>query len=571
MSGWGDQPQSQGDELEQYMAPDPSSCLESFDFHFHYQLAHDHRTSGSQHQDLESSWVLSQPQDHDATTVTLPVLAGPSTRAASHHDGPSWTSQLQYWEDGGHPAVLGGGHQAYYHHSEPQPSSHHHDAAIAAHADQHPQSGGHLLQDQLAHSSGHVLDGGHQASYHHSELQPLSSHHHDTDITPHADHRPQSGGQLLQDQLAHPIPYRFSDLSVPNFINAWPQQQTAIPVWPQQQTAIPVENVATSHVMSQRTSLDHRDSGSTSAIPSGTQFVDAFDDIVSHSDIVASSQHRVQVPRESSRSNRSSRRNTKLITTKSTATKRSSAPGLKLIPYGIPEYGIPELLDQCNEKMKSTAFGQSLLPSPDSMNETIYSSWSAVTDQQTDGALQQWALDKLHNDEKFRISKLEPVLMGVLDEMKVVVRLFVYHLYDLAFDYAVTLDVSHVNKRATRVRCLMENDAFLYGRVSIEGVDVSIAFTNHAILAIVSYLLRDSEYQYHRYIGGLNVKPLLAITATFGRWALQEHCTGRYIPSLFLPEINRTHHDHYVSMLNALSPSQLDAITSLLFTNNSIL
>jgi hypothetical protein len=180
--------------------------------------------------------------------------------------------------------------------------------------------------------------------------------------------------------------------------------------------------------------------------------------------------------------------------------------------------------------------------------------------------------------------------MEVLDKMKVVVRSFTYNMYGLAFNYTVTLDNSHIVERAARVQGLVKNDVFLNGQLSVRiaglpltheplvltsfevgGVNINVAFANPAILAMVSYFLRDSEYQYHRYIEGHNIKPLLAMTATFGRWALQECRTGRYIASAFLPEVNHSQYNRYVSLLESLSPSQLATLTSLLFTNSSAL
>jgi hypothetical protein len=202
--------------------------------------------------------------------------------------------------------------------------------------------------------------------------------------------------------------------------------------------------------------------------------------------------------------------------------------------------------------------------------------------------LQHWASDKLEN---YRISKLEPVLVEIVNVLKPVVRSFVYNKYGLAFDYTVALNLSHIAERATRVQRLVENDVFIYGRISVrvavlsafdddplmfhvtsfqvEGITVNVAFMNPTILAIASYLLRDSEHQYHQYIGNdLNVKPLLATTATFCRWALEERRTGRFIASTFVPDANRTHLNRYKLLLDGVSPSQMAALTSLLFTNS---
>jgi hypothetical protein len=105
----------------------------------------------------------------------------------------------------------------------------------------------------------------------------------------------------------------------------------------------------------------------------------------------------------------------------------------------------------------------------------------------------------------------------------------------------------------------------------VDGVHVEAAFASPAILKLASYLLRDGPTQYHRYIKGSDIKPLLAMTATLCRWALQERKTGRYIASFFVPEAHRVHHDHYVSLLESLPPSHLVLLTSLLLNNGSVL
>ncbi|KAG1890618.1 uncharacterized protein F5891DRAFT_1197896 [Suillus fuscotomentosus] len=88
--------------------------------------------------------------------------------------------------------------------------------------------------------------------------------------------------------------------------------------------------------------------------------------------------------------------------------------------------------------VKVDAFRQTLLPSPDSLRRMVKSSWDVLTKSQTDESLRQWALSKLDNGEKYRLSKLEPVFVEILDDVKLVVRSFVYHKYDLWFDYSVS-------------------------------------------------------------------------------------------------------------------------------------
>lgn len=175
-----------------------------------------------------------------------------------------------------------------------------------------------------------------------------------------------SGPPSLQDQLIYPRPHRLSDLVLPEYISAWRLQVDAIPA----------TNVAASHATLNPSSSDN--SVSVSAMPSVTDpSHHTFNNVVHHSNIV-SSPHRVRAPDSSTRSNR---RNTKLTTTKRTASKTSIAPmGLNIIPYGIQTF-----LDKCNTKMKETAFAQSLLPSPEALKEMIDFSWRTVAQNETDG------------------------------------------------------------------------------------------------------------------------------------------------------------------------------------------
>ncbi|KAG1729744.1 hypothetical protein EDD22DRAFT_853065, partial [Suillus occidentalis] len=199
---------------------------------------------------------------------------------------------------------------------------------------------------------------------------------------------------------------------------------------------------------------------------------------------------------------------------------------------------------------------------------------SDQTDVWTDfgaGALQSWAFDKLCGSDKYRVTKLEPVIMEILNELKVAVRPFIYNAYNVAFDPNVMLNESYVISRRANVGHLLTNDEFLYGQLWVDGVHVKTAFASPAILKLASYLLRDGPTQYHRYIKGLEIKPLLAVTATLCRWALQEHKMGRYITSLFVPEMHRVHHNYYVSLLESLPPSHLVLLTALLLSNNSVL
>ncbi|KAG1890545.1 uncharacterized protein F5891DRAFT_1282646, partial [Suillus fuscotomentosus] len=453
LSGWGDQPQLQGDyQPEQHTTEQPPPDSHPFNFPNYDDYQHDYHTPG-----------LSQPHldyYHDATTLQAP--AGPSSEAANYPDQSSLRG-LQQRQDDDYPAILGG-----Y-------QSHHR-------LHQHPN------QDELA-----------AAAITNSIHYPLPSVH------------------LLHwwDQLFHPKPKHFSDPTTIGFLDTWQQPlhvSAAGLVVSDGVVSNPFPHIpAAGLVASDAVAFNPSflvNSGPTSAAPSIptmtlTHPSNHADDVTQHSVIASSHRRR---PQESRGASRSSHPSTKLVKTKSSATMSSSAPTteLRLIPFGIPGF-----LCQCKEMVKVDAFCQTLLPSPDSLCRMVKSSWDVLTKSQTDESLRQWALSKLDNGEKYRLSKLEPVFVEILDDVKLVVRSFVYHKYDLWFDYSVSLNISHIAERAIRVQRLVENDLFLYSQISVEGVVVNIAFANPAILVTMSYLLHDSEHQYHRYIGdNLNVKPV---------------------------------------------------------------
>ncbi|KAG1744335.1 hypothetical protein EDD22DRAFT_851413 [Suillus occidentalis] len=291
-------------------------------------------------------------------------------------------------------------------------------------------------------------------------LQPYHHPHHDgpgtAAITAHTENHPQSSGPpSLQDQLICPRPHRLSDLVLPEYISAWRLQVDAIPA----------TDVAASHATLNPSSSDN--SGSVSAMPIVTDpSHHTFNNVIHHSNII-SSPHRVRAPNRSTRSNR---RNTKLTTTKRIASKTSIAPkGLDIIPYGIEDF-----LNECNKVMKETAFARSLLPTPEALKEMIDFSWDTVTQDQTDGALQSWAFDKLCGSDKYRVTKLEPVIMEILNELKVAVRPFIYNAYNVAFDPNVMLNESYVISRRANVGHLLTNDEFLYGQLWVRSRNQAI-------------------------------------------------------------------------------------------------
>ncbi|KAG1895119.1 uncharacterized protein F5891DRAFT_1194463 [Suillus fuscotomentosus] len=164
------------------------------------------------------------------------------------------------------------------------------------------------------------------------------------------------------------------------------------------------------------------------------------------------------------------------------------------------------------------------------------SSWNTVMRRQTRDDLRIWA-----TESRSKVSKLTPVVDEIHEALKRAVRIFAYYEFDLKFDYAAALDESHVAERQTRVEGLIANDAFLHATQHVEGVATSVPFSHPAVIAFAAYLLYDSEFRYHQYIGeDWNLLPLLTMITTLYRWALSERRTGTYIRSFDPGKISGT-------------------------------
>jgi hypothetical protein len=57
------------------------------------------------------------------------------------------------------------------------------------------------------------------------------------------------------------------------------------------------------------------------------------------------------------------------------------------------------------------------------------------------------------------------MIMEILDELKAVVRPFIYNMYNIVFDPNVVLNKTHVVLCVANVEHLLTNDKFLYSRL----------------------------------------------------------------------------------------------------------
>ncbi|KAG1800064.1 hypothetical protein EV424DRAFT_1545831 [Suillus variegatus] len=422
-------------------------------------------------------------------------------------------------------------------------------------------------QPQLPHAQHHgapiPLASSTQAASHHSSWA-LHQHwqgSHGPDDQGQSYWQPLPSGQgLPQPVIAHPVPQRLYYQSGPQrFFAAWqpspsPTAHASSPLLgpthqPDQndgsQSEAPVPSV--NPFMFDNTSYHP-----TPSSPSRSSH-QIFNDISQHAALTAP-RHRRRGPQEQT-SSRSAKR---------TKTQTRSSTQFTIIPYRSEM-----VLDRCIHSMKLTAFKMSLLPLD--IDRTVDALCRAVAGQQTDETLRCWVLDKLENEKEFFRTRLEPELATISGSMAAVVKTFIYIKYGLGFDYATAVNGTHIAERASRANHLVQNDTFLYGTLHVNGDNITVAFANPTIIALVGYLLRDSEHQLHRYISDdLNYKPLLAMSATLCLWVLQERITGICIPVRFLTSTHRVHHDRFVSLLEDMSAMELTALTQIL-TNGSVL
>ncbi|KAG1854666.1 hypothetical protein C8R48DRAFT_776561 [Suillus tomentosus] len=209
----------------------------------------------------------------------------------------------------------------------------------------------------------------------------------------------------------------------------------------------------------------------------------------------------------------------------------SKAQPIQIIPWGKSA-----VISACQEEMKRALLKDTLLPTKVTITSLANSSWNTVMRRQTRDDLRIWA-----TESRSKVSKLAPVVDEIHEALKRAVRIFAYYEFDLKFDYAAALDESHVAERQTRVEGLIANDAFLHATQHVEGVATSVPFSHPAVIAFAAYLLYDSEFRYHQYIGeDWNLLPLLTMITTLYRWALSERRTGTYIRSFDPGKISGT-------------------------------
>ncbi|KAG1898548.1 uncharacterized protein F5891DRAFT_1190620 [Suillus fuscotomentosus] len=368
------------------------------------------------------------------------------------------------------------------------------------------------------------------------------------------------GQGLPEPVIAHPVPQRLYYRSGPqHFFATWqpPPSPTACasspPLGPNHQPDQPDGPQPEAPVLSVNPSVFDNTSYHPNLSSPSRSSHQIFDDISQHAALTAPRRRR-RVPQEQT-SSRSAKR---------AKTQTRSSTQFTIIPYRSEM-----MLDRCIHSMKLTAFKTSLLPTD--IDHMVDAACRAVVSQQVDETLRYWVLDKLENDKEYFRTRLEPELATISGSMAAVVQTFVYIKYGLGFNYATAVNGTHIAERTSRANHLVQNDTFLYGTLHVNGDNITVTFANPTIIALVGYLLRDSEHQFHRYISdNLNYKPLLAMTATLCLWVLQERITGICVPVRFLTSTHRVHHDRFVSLLEDMSAMELTALTQIL-TNGSAL
>ncbi|KAG0701538.1 hypothetical protein DFH29DRAFT_875849 [Suillus ampliporus] len=254
----------------------------------------------------------------------------------------------------------------------------------------------------------------------------------------------------------------------------------------------------------------------------------------------------------------------------------------------VPGSGIRKLLEGLRDGMRTAMFRMSILPAIGSLSNIVDATWKDVANNQFSGTDRTWAQEML-NDKKYVDEKMGTVFDEVSQEMTEAARFFTYHYCGIDFDdMAIVVDKLAINQHAKRIRGQMTDDVFLYGQLSVspavrpryladsmsrevDRVNLStIAFTSETIIRMTRYLLCDGPHQYHKYISQGNFGPLLIMTATVCRWALQEHGTGFYVKSQFLPDENTQCYAHYHAIFEGLDPKVVAALVIQITSNSAL-
>ncbi|KAG2088170.1 uncharacterized protein F5147DRAFT_781090 [Suillus discolor] len=245
----------------------------------------------------------------------------------------------------------------------------------------------------------------------------------------------------------------------------------------------------------------------------------------------------------------------------STTAEGSSGTSSKSDVKIVPGSGIRKLLEILRVGMRLYIFRVSILPATGTLSNVIDAAWKDVADNQLSGADQAWARHML-TDKKYVDERMGSVIDEVSREMTAAARLFTYHYYKIDFDdLTMVVEKLAINTRVKQIQGLVANDVFIYGQLSVNGVDFgTVAFASETIIRMIRYLLRDGPHQYHRYISQANYGPLLAMTATVCRWALQEHETGSFVESQFLPEENTQYYSRYHAIFKGLDAKAVAAL-----------
>ncbi|KAG2739901.1 hypothetical protein P692DRAFT_201872809 [Suillus brevipes Sb2] len=189
----------------------------------------------------------------------------------------------------------------------------------------------------------------------------------------------------------------------------------------------------------------------------------------------------------------------------------------------IIPWGKADLILQCQQEMKRRLFKVSLLPSKATIASLAVGAWDSIMQNQTRDDLRIWGTAC---SVPYQINKLTPVVEEIQVRLRDAIKIFACYEYDLLFDYTAAVSQLEVNMRKTQVQNLIANDAFLSAIQSVQGVNTSVPFSHRAVIAFASYVLYNSELQYHSYMGDeWNLEPLLTAITTFYRWALYERRT----------------------------------------------
>ncbi|KAG1760480.1 hypothetical protein EDD22DRAFT_848475 [Suillus occidentalis] len=235
----------------------------------------------------------------------------------------------------------------------------------------------------------------------------------------------------------------------------------------------------------------------------------------------------------------------------------------KWIPWNVQT-----VVTEGQNLMKRQVVNTSFLPTRETIISLANSSWNTVAQDQKRDDLRIWMTIDCPKDTT--TTKLASVVDELQNSMKQDIQIFAFYEFGLGFSSTGSAKKGLDTERAKKIQCLIVDDAFLYATQTVSygfhcrgGVATLVAFSHPSIIASASFLMYESELQLHKSVDkDSNMLPLFTIIATLYHWTLLQRQAGTFHD--FSPDLNRSHHDRFVSLFQALTPAELAVLKFLL-------